>query len=668
MSLLSRLYFLIPSVAFVLLYWQSIFFGAAFPDDPLVIAPIAQDFKLMLKTFYDNSKMPGVHFTPVSTLQCFLINKVFGENAYPFGFHLYQFIAQTLVCLLATILFYKLTRSRLISVLIVSLWTVHPINLQQITRLLCGSGIAGFAFFLIFLLCFLQVKETHRPSLRLILVLLGSLFFLLAILTVETFFFLPLVLYLIYFYLEGVKIFKSREYLYLFVPLAIYPIYFLWRYFACGGSLSETSDELIRWTEIGSVKDILFRAFWLCPQLLVHYFKLFLFSNSPIDTKAEWYMLGETVWSPYSFFCQLLIFSVITAAIFLFKKIPLFSIGILWFFLSIFLMIQIIPLFSIVAVRYFYVSSLGLFLSVFSVVLYYKKYLSPKILVIIVLPIFLMFSYKTLYYLPSSKDKLTQSIWMAKEAPPFIKVLYMNLVVDEARESNRIGEIPDWISPDSIGEKFEEWVKSYLNMKPNLSNKFGPIQMCYNYNLYKLLMKHLYVSNRFNEMNVLMNQAVEVKNDSYGWIQLASFLKDIGQWGLAWNALRKTIELNPKHRFLYGEVFLVIAKNVNKFEEAEHLAKNYVLLNPRIAYPDLFLGTLYAEFNKENEALQSFKEGIKGDKIPSTSNKKLYLAVSDIFKYYKMFNEAKEALKIVISFDPFDLTVKQKLKELEHQI
>ncbi len=101
-----------------------------------------------------------------------------------------------------------------------------------------------------------------------------------------------------------------------------------------------------------------------------------------------WYTVSSSLWSPYSLFCQILVIALILSIVLFYKRIPLFSLGLMWFFLTILPVIQIIPLFSVAAVRYLYISSLGLSLSVFSLILYFRKFISNKILIILLVPIF----------------------------------------------------------------------------------------------------------------------------------------------------------------------------------------------------------------------------------------------------------------------------------------
>ena len=151
-------YFWIPLVIYIALYYKTLTFGSAWGDDQVLITPRGKDFGLMLHTFYQNEA--GLHFIPFQYFQCYIINLVFGMHAFPFGFHLYQLLLHVISCLLTVLVLFKITKSKLISILIVSLWTVHPLNVEVLTRIGCAPAqVAAGAFCLAFVFCFLKVVD-----------------------------------------------------------------------------------------------------------------------------------------------------------------------------------------------------------------------------------------------------------------------------------------------------------------------------------------------------------------------------------------------------------------------------------------------------------------------------------------------------------------------------
>ncbi len=661
---IDKYYFLIPSLLFCFLYYPSIHFGQAWGDDLFVINPSAKDFHIMLSTFYKVTGMVSDHYMPVHCLQCFLVNLIFGENAFPAGFHIYQFLAQFIVCILATILIFKITNSKLISVLVISFWTVHPVNQQQLTRLVVGPGIMGFAFSLIFILCYLYAKDISSSTHRYILMIVGNLFFLMGVMSVETFIFFPILLNLILFYLEGKKLFSTKGLSMVGSSILVYPIYFALRYFATSGGMIESVNLVTRWTEIGSWKDIVFRALWLSPQLIVHYLKLYFYPYGLVDSAAEWYMVGDSLLSSYSLFCQVLVCGLILAAILLYKKIPFFSLGMIWFFISLILIIQIIPIFSIVSLRYSYVPSLGLTFAVFGLISNIKKMATSKFIIVILMPIFCFLVMRTIYYLPSSKDFLNQFIYCVKEAPVWNKPLWIKLAIDQAKQQNELDKLQNFLTKKLYDSAINEWLSEFLDLKPGLSISYGPMQMQYNYLVYRLIFDYLVSEKRVDDLSRAFNSALVVKNNSIGWYEVASFLVKINKWDMAWEATKHAISSNPKFQLSYDPQFIAIALRTKKYNEAIPLVENYVKLNPGSSFPYLFAGLFYSEISMTDKALSYLKEGISNDKTICVTGEELYYQAARIFVENNMYGEAKQTLHIMLLLNPFSNKAKQRLLEI----
>ena len=669
-KLFNKYYFLIPVLVYILVYTQTLGYKLAWQDDSLLIQPAAKDLHLVLKGFYEN--LPGHHFVPFYYLQSYLINLIFGENAFPFGFRLYGFLLHILSCVLLAVIVFKLTGNRLISVLIPLLWTVHPVNVETLTRVgMVPFQLASGTFCLAFTYCFLRIREVSTFRTRLIFSLLGTFFLLVSVTSCEQYLFFPIVLCLIFYLPEGKKLFLQKEYLYFFIlPVTlIIPFYLGWRFLASGSSMYYAGTELIPWNEPGTLKDHVFRGFWLSPQLLVHYFRLFIWPDYLAESKADWYMVGGSLWSPYSLFCQLLIFGLILLGVYLYKKIPIFSIGVVWFLVSMVLVIQVVPLFTIVDEHYCYISVIGILLSIFSLVNYCREKISSKILVILIVPILCLLAWRTLLYVPSAKDRFSQVLSIVEYSPPWTKIIYMVEAIEFANNENKQSELPKWLNLTNLKYEVKEWVKKYLHEKVDLSYKFGPMQTIYKYNNYRFICRCLYYSNRPSELHFLMKQALEVKNNSFGWLQIAELFVEMKSWHEAWQALKKAIELNPRFQFSYGRSFVLIAQNSDNFNEAEKLVKNYIRLNSGSSYPYLFAGLFYLAFDKEKEALKYFAYGVSQDKVVSVSYKNAYFSALETFIKGNRFDLVSKTLKIVKKIAPtdprsgqiFDMVLRKKL-------
>lgn len=665
----KRYYFLIPAIVFAILYFQSIFYGYAWGDDPMVISAPARDFKLMLQTFYDSSIYSGgVHYYPLLFFQCFLINKIFGESAYPMYFHIYHYFAVILICILASILFYKITKNKLVSVLIVLIWAIHPVNVQNFTRLLMASGYMVIALSFGFLVLYVRLPEIISPGLRKIILFLANFLFFLTLLQAESsILFLP-ILFLIFYLQEGKNIFRKRNFCLLYPLVFVIPLYLLLRFNASGGMFHSSVDsELMKWTEFGSFKDVLFRAFWLAPQLVVHYFKLIFYPFGLVDSKAEWYKVGSSLFSAYSIFCQLAVAMLIFLAIYLHKRLPLFSLGIFWFFVSIALYIQIFPLFTIAGIRYICVPMLGVLLAIFSLLTSKKKFFSNKALLILFTPIIVFLGLRTIYYLPSSKDFLYQYIYCAKEAPLWNKPNCLAKAIDTAWDEKREDELPDWLTEKAFEKAVYDWLDKYSNLKRDLSIEYGPMQMAYNFYVFRGVFKFLFIDGQMEKLNKVMNTALEVNDKWMGWHEIARFFHQTEQYKTAWKALKNAIQQNPKFKSSYGFRFIEIAIKAGAADEANEILDKYILLSPTSSYPYFVKGLFMNELGNIKEATRYFLKASDPDKSLSVGEDGMYYFAGNFFMKYGMYKEAKRVLGLALKFDPFNEKIRDKINEIEKQ-
>ena len=660
-------FFWLPPLIGVIVYFQALSFGTAWGDDWIIQSdPSSRDFTRMLGGFYQNN-IAGVHFMPIFFFQNYLINSICGMDIFPLSFRVYQITIHAIGCLITTMVLFKITKNKLISVLIVSLWTVHPLNVEILTRVGCSTAqLAGGVFCLIFVYCFLQINEMKTIKGKVLFVILGGLFFIAGMCTHEQYFFFPFVVLLINFYLYGKKIFIEKESIYfLIVPMImIYVVYLIWRFYACGGAIIETSNELIKWTDMGSIKDILFRTFWLAPQILIHYFRLFFWPDFLAESKADWFKVGHSVWDPYSIFCELTVLTLVIGSINLYKKIPLFSIGMAWFFVSMILISQILPLFVMIDEHYCYVSILGIFISLFSLVIYYWKFINPKLLIAFMIPIFCLLTWRTLLYIPSGKSSLTLAIYMAQESPLWNRHALIAKALTLADSMNKVDELPKWLNNNNFEVEINKWFEKYFNLEPDLSFKFGPVQMPYNFYVYRGILKYLYMTNQLTKIPQVMNQAIKVKDNWCGWYEMVTFFKQAKYWEQSWFCLKKAIEKDPYFKYSYNLDFIETVMNTGTFTEAERLVKNYIKIKPRSSYPYLFAGMFYEQFKKHEEALKYFNEGISKDKIASSLDWDVYAYAALFLKLNNMLDKAEETLSIAISVDPLNKELKELKKEL----
>lgn len=654
----------LPSLIGFLVYFQSLFFSSTWDDDYIVITPEAKDFNFMLRGFYEN--LPGHHFFPFSFFQCYLINKIFGDNALPFGFHVYSLLLQTITCLIVTLIFYKLTNSKLISILAISLWTVHPINVETVTRLGCiPAQLPSATFCLLSLLFLLKGIECNNHE-RIFHITLCIFFYLVSVTTYEQYIFFPIVaLLLVCARLKSRDRTTNKTLTYLSILFFLVILsYALWRYLASGGNLFETSNELFKWNEVGTFKDIAFRAFWLAPQLLVHYLRLFFWPNFLSEAQADWFKVGNPEWGFYSLGCQLFVFILLLLAIILYKKNSLFSIGVFWFLIFMIPVIQIFPLFTMVDEHYCYLSTLGLLLSLSSLVTSHLNKLNSRLIIILFFPVFCLLTWRTLIYLPNHKDKFAQVVSMALHSPQWTKPAYIYEALTKANVLHRTHELPQSINKVTLEKEEIKWLKGNLNANPDLSLKYGPMQNYNKYGTYSFFFKILYFHKRYDLLEILVRQALAVKCDTIGFYNYAQFLREVGEYKKSYDALKKAIELNPMFDYSYPLIIL-LAKETGKLSDVEKIIKKYITLKPKSSYPYLLAGSLYVMLNREEIAAGYFKDAINSGKSVSINHKNLYWLAVECFINNQMYPDAIQTAKIILSFNPFDEKTKKILARLE---
>lgn len=666
-SFLKSFIWLPPLIALVL-YLQSITFGSPWGDDAVMNQPRSKDLSLMLESFY--RQLSNKNFDPFCVFQSFVIHKIFQNNAYPFGFHIYNVFLHVAFSILITLFLYKITKDKFITLLIVCLWAVHPVNVEIVTRIGIGPyHLAAAVFCLISCFSFLKLRETDKLINCFIYSFLGFFFFIASVTSIEQYLFFPIVLLLILVSLEGLKVlFQKKHLIFFIIPLLVsYPIYLLWRYTAFGGSLFYAGDYFIPWTEMGSLNEILFRAFWLAPQIIVHYFRLILWPDYLAESKADWFMVGDSLWSPYSLFCQIFVALIILSAIFLAKKNPLYSIGIAWFFFSVILIVQIVPLFSLVDEHYCYMALIGLLLAAFSLLIKKPKLIPKKIILFISIPILAFLTWRTVLYIPSEKDLFSLSLYNAAEAPEWIKSQKIAVAFVNAASLNRLQELPPWVSGEAVTSHMHEWIRRHLNEEVTLWHKYGPIQMPYNYNFYRgLFDAYREAGVDVNQLTLILNQAVRVKNSWSGWLEAANLLVKVNDCNTAWEFYKLAAETNPTKGLIYGSNFIRSAILSNHISEAETIIFNYIKLRSNQAYPYLFAGEFYRNLNNKEKAMYYYKLAVSPDKL-RILDEKLYLTVAKVFAENKMYDWAYKAVSIILVRNPLNAEAKKFLASLKKQ-
>ena len=147
----------------------------------------------------------------------------------------------------------------------------------------------------------------------------------------------------------------------------------------------------------------------------------------------------------------------------------------------------------------------------------------------------------------SGKDFLSQEVYLTSQALPWNRVKYMAEALLRARSMKRENELPKWISSKEFDSETNNWLDKNLDMKADLSVKYGPYQMTYNYNIFRLVLRTLYFSKNIDNLKKALSLALSIKNDWYGRYEISRFFYEIGEYNIAWQFLQEAMTLNPTH-------------------------------------------------------------------------------------------------------------------------
>ncbi len=281
----------------------------------------------------------------------------------PFLWHLFNLIMHLInsflvFLILKTCLIKGETRKvsvvqRIVLVLLTLIWAVHPVNIEPVLLGTNFGALFSYMFFFGFLLDFFLNREKNRSSL--VREFLIPIVFLIPMLTNEYIVTMPLVLFIISFWMNfkewnfkkalNLSFKETKPYLY---GLVLYCLYFVFlTNFKTSYSLEQNS--LIAFLE---------RIFWLAPQIFFHLIKLVIFPLRLSIDQTIFVKLGHVIYDPYSLFCILFSFVWLALPLFCFLKYKKLStiFMITWtFFLTLMPFLHILmPSYTLTAERYLY--------------------------------------------------------------------------------------------------------------------------------------------------------------------------------------------------------------------------------------------------------------------------------------------------------------------------
>lgn len=351
-------------------------------------------------SFSEDNTLVGIYYKPVMTTLYTFIYSLFGANPFPFHFvQLILHLANTLLIYLLFKRFFSNTLSYLLSII----FLIHPINTQAVVYI---SSLQDPLFFFFGIIAFLQIT---KDNLSIKNYLLFSITIFLSLLSKETGFLFILVS-LIFRLVINVKD-RGK---FFFLTLFLSSFYLLIHYMVVGFKLSaENSFPMYSASLLERIISI--------PKIVLYYLTTFFFPLV-IPGDQMWVVKNQNLANFYApliidglFFLALLFFYVKIwrdKSSFL-KPLTFFTI---WFILGLGFHLQIFPLDSTVADRWFYYPMVGI-LGMIGVTIKFFETLKPwanfrkmklsLIFQIIVTILILILSYRTFLRTLDWKDGLT---------------------------------------------------------------------------------------------------------------------------------------------------------------------------------------------------------------------------------------------------------------------
>jgi len=284
-------------------------------------------------------------YRPLVTLSYFIDYSFWGAN--PGGFHLTNLLLQTINTVLFYIFLKRVTKVNTLAFFSTLLFTTHPVLTETVNSISYREDLLTALFFLIAFILYLKINKTFFNKSKFLLYYLGSLFsYLLALFSKEMAITFPILLILFdIFYLPSGKplqaLIKKLKGIYI-------------GYFSVTGFYLFIQFVVFRhvYIRLDQTKQSLF----VMIKVLASYIKLLFL---PFNLNAD-YVIQPIATGFLSFIISiLLVTTVIIITIQLCKNNKQYWFFILWFFITLLPVSNIIPIGNIMAERYLYIPIMG---------------------------------------------------------------------------------------------------------------------------------------------------------------------------------------------------------------------------------------------------------------------------------------------------------------------
>ncbi len=526
--------------------------------NPLVTGKSIEFKKIFTSVVVENDYYP-------ITILSFAFNYQFGKLN-PFGYHLCNVLLHVFNTLLVFFFILNITKHNILMALIVALFFgIHPMHVESVTWLTERKDVLFMFFFLFGLLTYLRFKESKK----IMLYIVTSILFILSCLSKGTAVVFPAILILTDYLLNkklDKKIFIEK------IPFFLISITFIIITYLIHKNVMEKT--------LVEQKPIMERLMFASYDFFWYIYKLIIPDNLsvfyPYPKENELPIIYYL--APYLLLCLIVIIYL------LFRKDKNILYGILFYFISIVLMLQLIPTGSgdfNMADRYNYLPSIGLLFIVAHLLnLAWQKWKSFRYYVIGLITIAaILFSFQT--YSRTKVWQNTETLWTdaINKNPDKCYVGYYNR-----------GNYYQFMINDNE-KAFADYKKS-IEIEPNMADAHN--------NLGQLYEKSEHLDSAMKEYT----QAIRI-NPIYelAYFNRASLYFHSKQYELAFADYNKIISMNKTNSDVYADLGLIYL-NLHQYNLAYAKFTKAIELNSSIA--GYWLNLSQSEFllGKKNEAIK----------------------------------------------------------------
>ncbi|MBU2567173.1 MAG: tetratricopeptide repeat protein [Elusimicrobia bacterium] len=343
---------------------------------------------------------------PVWVLSAIFDYSIWGLN--PFGHHLTNVLLHLLNCLLVYFFVYSTVKNLSVSLMAGLIFAAHPVLTESVAVVGFRSDLLVVFFCLSGFLLFIKSAKSESNRSKILYFIGANIFYVLGVLSKGMAISLPLLFILYdYFFISQSKFSKLLLRLPWYIPYLILIVGYLW--FLGPRFIYEIPTDLPHELKHLAVYTSPFTNLFTMSKVFAHYVYLFFF---PLNLCADYIYMFPVSYSLYDFsvIISLTVLVVLISMVFvLLKKFRIVSFSIMWFFVTLIPVSNIIPIVNLAAERYLYLPSIGFCMAAAAIFnkLFPKGYIKWTLLAVLIT----LYSVRTISRNKDWKDNFT--LWTA---------------------------------------------------------------------------------------------------------------------------------------------------------------------------------------------------------------------------------------------------------------